>query len=323
MKLMFENSEISFEQELTEGLEKKYRIKGIFSTPEKQNKNGRIYPMSVWEREVAKYQDVLKSGHPNSLMELEHPPRSQVDMMEAVARIEKLYIENGYVMGEAVLLDNPKANQLKTLIDNGIKMSVSSRGVGSVKGNIVENYNLVNFDVIANLGQSDHSAEMYGIVEGVLRDKNFLITESGEIKEVTLIPEKEEIQEAKVELTLEEKKIAAERFMSKFSEILGKSSNSSVNEGLSGASEWVLIYPEEKLVYSFSDKTLRNNNDAIKWKIANNIKLGNLHEYNKGMESSFLSKYKTIDFDKVKELERKYKPEPLSDYEKWLETYRP
>jgi hypothetical protein len=44
MKLMFENSEISFEQELSEGLEKKYRIKGIFSTPEKQNKNGRIYP---------------------------------------------------------------------------------------------------------------------------------------------------------------------------------------------------------------------------------------------------------------------------------------
>ena len=229
MKLMYDNSDVSFEQELTEGLEKKYRIKGIFSTPEKQNKNGRIYPMSIWEREVAKYQDVLKSGHPNSLMELEHPPRSQVDMMEAVARIEKLYIENGYVMGEAVLLDNPKANQLKTLIDNGIKMSVSSRGVGSVKGNIVENYNLVNFDVIANLGQSDHSAEMYGIVEGVLQDKNFLITESGEIKEVTVIPEKENLDDAKKELTLEEKKIAADKVLEKFSEILGKAS---INEAI-------------------------------------------------------------------------------------------
>ncbi len=240
MKLMYDNSDVSFEQELTEGLEKKYRINGIFSTPEKQNKNGRIYPMSIWEREVAKYQDVLKSGHPNSLMELEHPPRSQVDMMEAVARIEKLYIENGYVMGEAVLLDNPKANQLKTLIDNGIKMSVSSRGVGSVKGNIVENYNLVNFDVIANLGQSDHSAEMYGIVEGVLQDKNFLITESGEIKEVTLIPEIE-ILEAKTELTLEEKKIAVERFMKNFREILGKSGNSSVNESKNNIDEFIRL----------------------------------------------------------------------------------
>ena len=227
MKLMYDNSDVSFEQELTEGLEKKYRIKGIFSTPEKQNKNGRIYPMSIWEREVEKYQEVLKSGHPNCLMELNHPSRSQVDMMEAVARIEKVYIENGYVMGEAVLLDNPKANQLKTLIDNGIKMAVSSRGVGSVKGNLVENYKLICWDLIPNLEQSDHSAEMYGIVEGVLQDKNFLITESGEIKEVTVIPEKENLDDAKKELTLEEKKIAADKVLEKFSEILGKAS---VNE---------------------------------------------------------------------------------------------
>ena len=229
MKLMYDNSDVSFEQELTEGLEKKYRIKGIFSTPEKQNKNGRIYPMSIWEREVEKYQEVLKSGHPNCLMELNHPSRSQVDMMEAVARIEKVYIENGYVMGEAVLLDNPKANQLKTLIDNGIKMAVSSRGVGSVKGNLVENYKLICWDLIPNLEQSDHSAEMYGIVEGVLQDKNFLITESGEIKEVTVIPEKENLDDAKKELTLEEKKIAADKVLEKFSEILGKAS---INEAI-------------------------------------------------------------------------------------------
>lgn len=184
MKLMFENSDVEFERELTEGTEKKYRIKGIFSTPEKQNKNGRIYPMSIWEREVNKYQDILKSGHPNCLLELNHPSRTQVDMMEAVAKMEKLYIKDGVVMGEAVLLDNAKANQLKTLIDNGIKMAVSSRGVGSVKGNIVEKYNLITFDIIPNLGQSDHQAEMFGIVEGVLQDKDYLITESGEIQEV-------------------------------------------------------------------------------------------------------------------------------------------
>ncbi len=321
MKLMYDNTDVSFEQELSEGAEKKYRIKGIFSSPEKQNKNGRIYPMQIWEREVQKYQDILKTGHPNCLMELDHPPRSQIDMMEAVAKMERLYIENGYVMGEAVLLDNPKANQLKTLIDNGIKMSVSSRGVGSVKGNVVENYSLITFDIIPNLGQSDYSAEMYGIVEGVLQDKNFLITESGEIKEVLVTQEQYILDEAinsknwtnlkdfmkkqpgfnswefegdyetlivgyktpkqaaqafnnsnkssneitsygddfwvqgkkiyvvlsddakkaldvnesiqdKKELTLEEKKIAAEKLMSKFSEILGKSKDSFINEGI-------------------------------------------------------------------------------------------
>jgi len=228
MKLMYDNTDVSFEQELSEGVEKKYRIKGIFSTPEKQNKNGRIYPKSVWEREVEKYQDILKTGHPNCLMELDHPPRSNVDMMEAVAKMEKLYFENGYVMGEAVLLDNPKANQLKTLIDNGIKMSVSSRGVGSVKGNVVENYNLITFDIIPNLGQSNYESEMYGIVEGVLQDKNFLITESGEIKEVLEIKQ-EPIVESKPELTESEKKIAAEKFMKKFSEILCKSN---INEAI-------------------------------------------------------------------------------------------
>ena len=294
MKLMFENSEISFEQELTEGLEKKYRIKGVFSTPEKQNKNGRVYPMSIWEREVAKYQDILKSGHPNSLLELNHPSRSQVDMMEAVAKMEKLYIENGYVMGEAVLLNNPKANQLKTLIDNGIKMAVSSRGVGSVKGNIVENYNLITFDIIPNLEQSDHQAEMYGIVEGVLQDKNFLITESGEIKEVlveqTEIKEPTEpIVEAKKELTLEEKKIAAEKFMSKFSEILGKSSNSNVNESL---------------VFSAKNKTPLDLLDSAVKSIKGMIE--NLNDIKEIKDFNSAKKEAKILADKVEELYNRY-----------------
>ena len=312
--------ESAIEEEVNESSgkkEKNYYIQGVFSTPGQKNRNGRIYPMNIWEREVQKYQQIIKENSINTLGEYEHPNRTKVDPLEAVMKIIELKMDNGLVCGKAKILNNnsPKTNQLKALIDEGFKIGVSSRGVGSVKGDIVENFSLLTYDIVSE--PSDYNANLSGIMES-MQDKNFLITESGEIKEVQVIQE----IEAKVELTLEEKKIAAETFMSKFSEILGKSSNSSVNEGLSGAPEWVLIYPEEKLVYPFSDKTLRNNNDAIKWKIANNIKLGNLHEYDKGMESSFLSKYKTIDFDKVKELERKYKPS-LTDYEKWLETYRP
>ena len=133
MKLIYEVAEdkVITEQVINESNgTKKYLIKGIFSSPGIKNKNGRIYPKSIWEREVKNYQDVLKSGSSNTLLELNHPARQDVDMMEAVAKMTKLYIDGEYVMGEAVLLDNPKANQLKTLIDNGIKMSVSSRGVG-------------------------------------------------------------------------------------------------------------------------------------------------------------------------------------------------
>ena len=272
MKLMYENSEINFERELSESQEKKYKIKGVFSTPEKQNKNGRIYPMSIWEREVEKYQDIIKSGHPNCLMELNHPSRTQVDMMEAVARIEKVWIENSCVMGEAVLLDNPKANQLKTLIDNGVKMAVSSRGVGSVKGNLVENYKLICWDVIPNLEQSDHQAEMYGIVEGVLQNKEFLITESGDIKEVVIEKlESEEtskpveenvdnqidqtdIVETKKELSDFEKKIAQEKLLEKFNNIFNDLKTKKVLK-----SQDVL---DESLIFSTSGKDAHYLMDA-------------------------------------------------------------
>ena len=247
MKLLFETSETNFDQELLEGVEKKYKIKGIFSSPGKLNKNGRIYPMNIWESEVEKYQDVLKNGHPNALMELEHPPRSNVDMMEAVAKMEKLWIENGYVMGEAVLLDNPKANQLKTLIDNGIKMSVSSRGLGSIKGGLVESFKLITFDIIANLGQSDYNAEMYGIREGVLQDKEFIMTESGEIREVKIekvdetaekieesladiedIESKQEIKAEEKEVPEIDKEKLSEEILNKFKDIFSKTK---INEG--------------------------------------------------------------------------------------------
>lgn len=186
MKLIYDTAEPSFEQEINESTgSKKYVIKGVFSSPGVKNRNGRVYPMHLWEREVAKYQDIIKAGHPNSLMELEHPPRTNVDMMEAVARVRKLWIENNCVMGEAVLLDNTKANQLKTLIDNGIKMAVSTRGVGKIGGDgMVEDYRLSCIDIIANLNQSDTQAEMYGITEGVLQGKDFAVNEKGDIVEV-------------------------------------------------------------------------------------------------------------------------------------------
>lgn len=185
MKLTYETSnEIEVQQELNESTgSKKYKIRGIFSSPGKKNKNGRTYPLNIWEREVAAYQDIIKTGHMNSLMEYQHPPRSNVDPMEAVAKTTKLWIENGYVMGESVLLDNPKANQLKTLIDNGIKMAVSTRGIGKVgSGGLVEDYKLICVDIVTE--QSDHLAEMYGITEGVLADKEFQINEKGDFVEI-------------------------------------------------------------------------------------------------------------------------------------------
>lgn len=191
MKLIFDidsNSNIEKVDEINEAtgeVEKKYKIKGVFSTINTKNRNGRIYPEKLWKEQVEKYQDVIKSGSINTLMEYEHPARSNVDPMEAVAKINKLYIEGKYVMGEAVLLNNAKANQLKSLIDNGVKISVSSRGVGSVVDSVVKDFNLITYDIVSN--PSDYNATMNGVCEsfklneGVIDDLHFDFDENGNI----------------------------------------------------------------------------------------------------------------------------------------------
>lgn len=144
--------------------ERVYKIAGIFSTIGQKNRNGRVYPKPLWESQVAEYQKNITSGNINCLMEYEHPARTTVDPIKAVAKINKLTIEGEYVMGEATLLNNPIAEQLKSLIDNGIKISVSSRGVGNVKNGIVENFRLVTYDIVPY--PSDYNATMNGMVEG-------------------------------------------------------------------------------------------------------------------------------------------------------------
>lgn len=167
--------------------EKKYKIKGIFSTIGEMNRNKRSYPLTEWQREVNKYQENFKNGSTNLLMEWEHPPRTAVDPMKAVAKIESLKIDGKYVLGEAVLLDNPQANQIKSLIDNGIKISVSSRGVGNVNNGVVSNFKLITYDIVPD--PSDYNAVMNGMVEsyqlneGILQDKTFDVDNNGNIFE--------------------------------------------------------------------------------------------------------------------------------------------
>ena len=184
-ELSIENTEII--NEATGQKEKTYRIKGIFSTIGERNRNGRVYPRNLWESEVKSYQNEIASGSINTLMEYEHPPRTEVDPMKAVAKIEKLYIKGNYVMGEAVLLNNPQSNQLKSLIDNGVKISVSSRGVGTVKDGIVESFKLITYDIVPN--PSDFNATMNGVCEsyrlneGILVGKEFSTDDNGNIVE--------------------------------------------------------------------------------------------------------------------------------------------
>lgn len=189
MKLMYDTDVCQQEVLINESEsgKPKYKIRGIFSTIGEMNRNKRVYPRNLWEREVNNYQNIISSGDINSLMEWQHPPRSAVDPMAAVSRINKLFIDGKYVMGEADILDNTQANQIKTLIDNKIKISVSSRALGSVnRDGTVKDFKLITYDVVPD--PSDYNATMNGLVEnfqlneGILQDLEF--DASGKIVDV-------------------------------------------------------------------------------------------------------------------------------------------
>ena len=162
--------------------QKNYYIKGIFSTPERKNKNGRIYPKSLWEQALTKWKEAAKSDPRHYLGENEHPSRVSIDPMKAVLKITKLDLEEGFVKGKAKILNNnsPETNQMKALIDEGIKIGVSSRSTGKMKGSIVEAFDLITFDAVSN--PSDYNAMLSGITEStekpvVLQEGRYVCTD--------------------------------------------------------------------------------------------------------------------------------------------------
>ena len=173
MQLLLEES-YELESEVVEEInessghkQKNYYIEGIFSTPEKKNRNGRIYPKSLWEKAITKWKETAKSDPKYYLGENEHPSRVSINPMKAVLKITKLDMEEGFVKGRAKILNNngPETNQMKALIDEGIKIGVSSRSTGKMKGSMVEDFDLITFDAVAS--PSDYNAMLSGITESI------------------------------------------------------------------------------------------------------------------------------------------------------------
>lgn len=294
--------------------EKNYYIEGVFSTPGQKNRNGRIYPLSLWEREVTKYQNEIKNNSINTLGEWEHPARSQVDPIQAVIKIIELKVEDGLVKGKAKILNDnsEKTNKLKALIDEGMKIGVSSRGTGSVKGDIVENFSLTTYDAVSS--PSDYNANLVGLCESLensvrvdenvenqideankkildakyqieinqifnsenieemlkivekledKKDKYLLSTYLNLIKKVDIKPTEkvkliveefeEKLRESK-ELSNFEKKILAEKFMDKFSNVLkGITKSDVLNEAIKVTSKSAAINALQMLLIKIED----------------------------------------------------------------------
>ena len=132
MKLITE--EIQKVEFITEGkgAEKQCYIKGIFLQAEQVNRNGRMYPMSIMEREVNRYNDAfVQKGR--ALGELGHPDGPTVNLDRVSHKICELYKDGNNFIGKAKLLETPMGKIAKSLINEGACLGVSSRGVGSLQ----------------------------------------------------------------------------------------------------------------------------------------------------------------------------------------------
>ena len=123
-----ENVEFIFEEK--EGKGKEYKIKGIFLQGEVKNRNGRVYPMEVLDKEVSRYnREFIEQNR--AMGELGHPEGPTVNLDRVSHMITSLKKEGKNYIGEAKIMSTPMGNIVKNLIDDGAKLGVSSRGMGS------------------------------------------------------------------------------------------------------------------------------------------------------------------------------------------------
>ena len=113
-------------------------VEGILATVEVKNGNGRFYPRSLWEREMDKYSTLIKENR--AVGELDHPESQVVNLKNVSHNIIDVYWQGDDIMGKIEVLPTPSVNILKALLDSGIKVGVSSRGMGSLeqKGDLME-----------------------------------------------------------------------------------------------------------------------------------------------------------------------------------------
>ena len=171
MKLICELQEaVNYELLEEENKPKQYFIEGIFMQSERKNKNGRIYPLEVLEKEVDRY--VSEYVEPKRAFgELGHPDGPTVNLDRASHMIQSLKKEGKNFVGRAKILDTPNGKIVKSLIDEGARLGVSSRGMGTLKpdkkAQIVQDdfYLATAADIVAD--PSAPNAFVEGIMEGV------------------------------------------------------------------------------------------------------------------------------------------------------------
>ena len=206
MKLITENiEEINVLTEEKDG-KKTHYIEGIFLQGDITNRNGRNYPVNILEREVNKYNESFV-GTGRALGELGHPDGPTINLDRVSHKILSLKREGNNFIGKAKLLETPMGKIAKNLLDEGVKLGVSSRGLGSLNTKDGVNYVGEDFmlataaDIVADPSAPD------AFVEGIMEGKEW-VWESGMLREVEINHLKKTIDEA-TRFDLQERKVKA------------------------------------------------------------------------------------------------------------------
>ena len=194
MKLITEVYEsVEFLQEERDG-KKDYFIKGIFMQGNKKNRNGRLYPMEVLDREVERYNNEYISKN-RAYGELGHPSGPTINLDRVSHMIKELYREGDNYVGKAkIMTETPMGQIVKNLMDEGASLGVSSRGMGSLKdrqgvAEVQKDFYLATAaDIVADPSAPD------AFVEGIMEGKEW-IWENGVIREADVNEIRQTIEE--------------------------------------------------------------------------------------------------------------------------------
>jgi len=192
---------------------KNYAIKGVFLQSDVKNKNGRIYPKEILQKEVHRYnREFIEKNR--AFGELGHPDGPTVNLERVSHMIKALHPEGNNFIGEARILDTPYGKIVKSLIDEGASLGVSSRGMGTLiqtgGANIVKDdfYLATAADIVADPSAPD------AFVEGIMEGKEW-VWNNGVLKE-------QEVNELKLQAESKERMARADKNAQVFESFLKK-----------------------------------------------------------------------------------------------------
>jgi hypothetical protein len=151
--------------------EKEYKIRGPFIMCEQKNRNGRIYPMEIVEPEVGRYiTEKVKTF--SAYGNIDHPVSDPtLKLMDAAIITTKLVRDRNLFLGEAKILSTPSGRVLRNLMDDGCRLAVSTRGLGSLQNGYVSS----NFKLLATDAVADPSA-VVAVVESIVEGVEYIVS---------------------------------------------------------------------------------------------------------------------------------------------------